>query len=42
LLEFTDLFEAYSQAVIDYYQLEASHVSACEELDFASGTELFK
>ena len=42
LLEFTDLFEAYSQAVIDYYQLNANCVGAYEELDYAEGVELFK
>ena len=42
LLEFTDLFEAFSQSVIDYYQISANRVNAFEELNYVTGTELFK
>ena len=42
LLEFTDLFEAFSQSVIDFYQISTSRISAFEELNYVTGIELFK
>jgi cobalt-zinc-cadmium efflux system outer membrane protein len=42
LLEFTDFFEAFSQSIIDYYQISSNRISAFEELNYVTGTELFK
>ena len=42
LLEFTDLFEAFSQSVIDFYQISTNRVNAFEELNYVTGVELFK
>ncbi len=42
LLEFTDLFEAFSQSIIDFYQISTNRVNAFEELNYVTGIELFK
>ncbi|MEI6900816.1 MAG: hypothetical protein WCL00_13135, partial [Bacteroidota bacterium] len=42
LLEFTDLFEAFSQATIDYYQISKNRINAFEELNYVTGIELLK
>ena len=42
LLEFTDLFEAFSQSIIDFYQISTNRICAFEELNYVTGTELFK
>ncbi|MEI7662133.1 MAG: TolC family protein [Bacteroidota bacterium] len=42
LLEFTDLFEAFSQSIIDFYQISTNRVIAFEELNYVTGIELFK
>ncbi len=42
LLEFTDLFEAYNTAIIQLNILRSKRISAYEELNYLTGTELFK
>lgn len=42
LLEFTDFFEAFSQSIIDFYQISTNRISAFEELNYVTGVELFK
>lgn len=42
LLEFTDLFESYNNAIQQMNQLRAKRIVICETLNFLTGTELFK
>lgn len=42
LLEFTDLFEAYNTSIIQLNVLRSQRISAYEELNYLTGTELFK
>jgi outer membrane protein, heavy metal efflux system len=42
LLEFTDFFEAFSQSIIDYYEISSNRINAFEELNYVTGAELFK
>jgi cobalt-zinc-cadmium efflux system outer membrane protein len=42
LLEFTDLFESYNEALIQINNLNIQRVSAFEELNYLSGTDLIK
>lgn len=42
LLEFTDLFESYNNAIQQMNQLRAKRIVSCETLNFLTGTVLFK
>jgi cobalt-zinc-cadmium efflux system outer membrane protein len=42
LIEFTDLFEAYNNSLIAINQLKARRMALFEELNYLTGTELFK